>query len=78
VLSIDKFVSQWAGSSGEGNGNPLQYSCLEDPRDGGTWWAAVLWGRTESDTTEVTWQQQQQAGSSGHGWGHSCICDQLG
>ena len=26
---------------GEGNGNPLQYSCLENPRDGGTWWAAV-------------------------------------
>ena len=24
-----------------GNGNPLQYSCLEDPRDGGAWWAAV-------------------------------------
>ena len=26
---------------GEGNGNPLQCSCLETPRDGGTWWAAV-------------------------------------
>ena len=26
---------------GEGNGNPLQCSCLEDPRDGGAWWAAV-------------------------------------
>ena len=26
---------------GEGNGNPLQYSCLENPRHGGTWWAAV-------------------------------------
>ena len=85
----------------EGNGNPLQYSCLENPMDGGAWWAAVpgvaktrtrlndftftfhchalekemathssvlawripgtgdlvrcrLWGRTESDTTEVT------------------------
>ena len=86
---------------GEGNGNPLQYSCLENPMDGGAWWAVVhgvtksqtrlsdfpftfhfhslekemathssvlawripgtgslvgccLWGRTESDTTEVT------------------------
>ena len=86
---------------GEGNGNPLQYSCLESPMDGGAWWVAVhgvaksrtrqrdftftfhfhalekemathssvlawriprmgepvgccLWGRTESDTTEVT------------------------
>ena len=28
-------------SPGEGNGNPLQYSCLENPRDGGAWWAAV-------------------------------------
>ena len=27
--------------SGEGNGNPLQWSCLENPRDGGAWWAAV-------------------------------------
>ena len=27
--------------SGEGNGNPLQYSCLENPMDGGAWWATV-------------------------------------
>jgi len=27
---------------GEGNGNPLQCSCLENPRDGGSWWAAVF------------------------------------
>ena len=39
---------------GEGNGNPLQCSCLENPRDGGAWWAAIEWGRTESDTTEAT------------------------
>ena len=26
---------------GEGNGNPLQCSCLENPREGGTWWAAI-------------------------------------
>ena len=34
---------------GEGNGNPVQYSCLENPRDGGAWWAAVYgvaWSRT--------------------------------
>ena len=36
---------------GEGNGNPLQYSCLENPMDGGVWWTAVH-GITESDTTE--------------------------
>ena len=28
-------------SYGEGNGTPLQYSCLENPMDGGAWWAAV-------------------------------------
>ena len=36
---------------GEGNGTPFQYSCLENPTDGGAWWAAVH-GVTESDTTE--------------------------
>ena len=34
---------------GEGNGNPLQCSCLENPRDGGTWWAAV-YGVAQSRT----------------------------
>ena len=29
------------GPDGEGNGNPLQHSCLENPRDRGAWWAAV-------------------------------------
>ena len=101
----------WGGALfsefGEGSGTPLQYSCLENPMDGGTWQAAVhgvarsrirlndftftfhfhalekemathssllawripgtgslvgyrLWGRTESDMTEATQQQQQQ------------------
>ena len=36
-------------ASGEGNGNPLQYSCLENPMDGGAWWAAV-YGVTQSRT----------------------------
>ena len=35
--------------SGEGNGTPLQYSCLENPMDGGAWWAAVH-GVTKSQT----------------------------
>ena len=35
--------------TGEGNGNPLQYSCLENPRDGGAWCAAVC-GVTQSRT----------------------------
>ena len=39
---------------GEGHGNPLQYFCLENPMDRGTWWAYSLWGRTELDTTKAT------------------------
>ena len=39
-------------SPGEGNGNPLQYSCLENPMDGGAWKATVHWGHKESDMTE--------------------------
>ena len=34
---------------GEGNGNPLQCSCLENPRDGGAWWA-VVYGVAQSRT----------------------------
>ena len=36
-------------SSGEGDGNPLQYPCLENPMDGGAWWAAIH-GVTKSRT----------------------------
>ena len=36
-------------STGEGNGNSLQCSCLENPRDGGAWWAAV-YGVTQGQT----------------------------
>ena len=38
-------------SPARGNGNPLQYSCLGNPPDRGTWWATVH-GVTESGTTE--------------------------
>ena len=37
---------------GEGNGNPLQYSCLGNPTDRGTWWATVYGVAKESDRTE--------------------------
>jgi len=94
--SQDLQLTSSRSKKGEGNGTPFQYSCLENPMDGGPWWAAVhgvvkshtqlsdftftfyfpalekemathssvlalrslvgcrLWGRTESDTTEVT------------------------
>ena len=42
---------------GEGNGNPLQYSCLENPRDGGAWWATIC-GAAQS------WTQLKQLSSS--------------
>ena len=42
-------IPGWGRSPGEGHGNPLQYSCLENPMDGGAWWAAVH-GVAESRT----------------------------
>ena len=38
-----------ASRIGEGNGNPLQCSCLENPREGGAWWAAI-YGISQSQT----------------------------
>ena len=38
---LGKFLGVGNVKHGEGNGNPLQYSCLENPMDGGAWWAAV-------------------------------------
>ena len=38
--------------SGEENGNPLQYSCLENSKDRGAWWATVYRVAKESDMTE--------------------------
>ena len=50
---------------GEGNGNPLQCSCLENPRDGGAWWAAVYgvaqsWTRLKrlSSSSSIVLRQQ--------------------
>ena len=34
-----RMIPRSGRSPGEGNGNPLQYSCLENPMDGGAWWA---------------------------------------
>ena len=45
----DRATSLSFSCTGEGNGNPLQCSCLENPRDGGAWYAAV-YGVAQSQT----------------------------
>ena len=42
----------WEDPPGQGNANPLQYSCLENPMDRGTWWIVVHRVTEELDTTE--------------------------
>ena len=72
-------------SIGEGSGTPLQYSCLDNPMDGGAWWAAlsvhgVAKGRTQlSDFTFMHWRRKWQPtpvfwpGES-QGWGSLVGC----
>ena len=45
------FFLGWEKTPGEGNGNSLQYSCLENPRDREAWWATVHRVSKQSDTT---------------------------
>ena len=47
---------------GEGNGNPLQCSCLENPRDGGAWWAAIC-GVAQSQT-QLKWFSSSSSSNS--------------
>ena len=56
ATSLSLFIS----CIGEGNGNPLQCSCLENPRDGGAWWAAV-YGVAQSRT----WLKRLSSSSRG-------------
>jgi len=53
---------------GEGNGNPLQCSCLENPRDGGAWWAGV-YGVAQSRT-----RLKRLSSSSMSLWIYVCVC----
>ena len=61
------------GLQREGNGNPLQCSCLENPRDGGDWWAAISgvtqswtrlkWRSSSSRFTEKNWAENSENSS---------------
>ena len=53
-------IPGWGRSPGEGNGNPLQYSCLGNPMGGGAWWATV-------HRVAKSW-----TGLSTHGTTHNC------
>ena len=51
-------ISESGISAGEGNGNPLQYSCLGNPRDRGAWWTTVhgvtkSWTQTSNQATRT-------------------------
>ena len=52
------FSLSWIG---EGNGNPLQCSCLENPRDWGAWWAAVY--RVAQSRTRLKWLSSSSCSS---------------
>ena len=47
-------IPRWGRSPGVGNGNPLQYSCLENPTEKPWGWGYSPWGRKELDTTKHT------------------------
>ena len=49
ISKLHLFFSHLVMSDGEGNGNPLQCSCLKNPRDGGAWCAAI-YGVAQSRT----------------------------
>ena len=59
-------------SPGEGNGNPLQYSCLGNPMDRSTWWVTVHGVTEELDTTWQLYNNQPNISVS-----HSVVSDSL-
>ena len=61
---------------GEGNGNPLQCSCLENPRDGGAWWAAVYGvaqGRTQLKRLSSSSRAYYVGEGNGNPLQYSCL-----
>ena len=76
ALAGGLFTTSWKAHHGEGNGTPLQYSCLENPIDGGAWWAEVH-GVTKSQTqlSDFTFtfhfhalEKEMETHSSVHAW----------
>ena len=65
IVGYDWAVSLSLSWIAEGNGNPLQCSCLDNPRDGGAWWAAI-YGVTQSRT----WLKRISSSSSSSSRSH--------
>ena len=55
-------LSLFTSCIGEGNGNPLQCSCLENPKDGGAWWAAI--SGVEQSWTWLKWLSSSSSSSN--------------
>ena len=71
-MSLRSFCDHVDGSAGEGNGNPLQYSCLENPMDGGAWWAAVH--RVTQSRTQLKRLSMHACIGEGNGNPLQCSC----
>ena len=63
--------SKYSCKAGEGNGKPLQYSCLENPVDRGAWWAAVHWIAQSWHVRKRVWYTQTTLLRSAS-WSYSC------
>ena len=72
VVLLTSFYRYW----GEGNGNPHQYSCLENPMDGGAWWAAVH-GVAKIQTWREWLHFQSSLSCIGEGSGNPLQCSCL-
>ena len=59
-------ISEWRRSNGEGNGNPLQYSCLENSMDRGVWWATIH--GVEKSQTWLSVHPRTHAGTGAQIW----------
>ena len=68
----DWVTSLWLSCIGEGNGNPHQCSCLENPRDVGAWWAAV-YGVAQSQTRLKRLSSSSSSSSSNRYIQSSCL-----